>query len=396
MTLPPWDKSLLDVSTTHSHGIKPHPHNKSVAKDLLAKASQPRVIVMDETVDISSGKERFVIHPKTDHLPLIDQLQAATFRDDVGMQWVEDKYALRMLLRKAHCFTLDSETSALVADFSLAIAPDIDAARQLAVPPFPVTWFELDNRARLKRASERGAQLTNTAKGLVDGEPVASIGWLIQQDGPNSYCATYYCSLDQGMMSCPVGFAWITVREPGVWVIPDTKGTQAMNRLLFGMSETNCNPDGAALKPASFQLKRFDVRGNPTINAQEFALIDEIKGELRHIFGLLVALGAGQLGAVASTVPQPKPDGPPPMMKGKPLFPLEHKILTIKLSKRTTVEKVTMRAITGIKHRWHEVRGHFRTKYNPDGSVKWRVPVKPHERGDERLGKIEKRYEVKK
>lgn len=85
------------------------------------------------------------------------------------------------------------------------------------------------------------------------------------------------------------------------------------------------------------------------------------------------------------------------MAKGKPVLPLEHKVLTIRLAKRATVEKVAMRAITGIKHRWHSVRGHWRTKLNPDGSTKWRIWIElPNGRGDKRLGVIEKTYRVEK
>jgi len=148
---------------------------------------------------------------------------------------------------------------------------------------------------------------------------------------------------------------------------------------------------------APFQLERkigFFVSQRMT--AYEMELMMEIAGELRHVFGLLIALGAGQLGATTSIAPQPVTQSSPVIAKGKTLFPIEHKVLTIKLSKRHTVEKVTARAITGIKHRWHEVRGHFRTKHNADGSVKWHIPIKPHERGDKRLGRVEKTYKIEK
>jgi len=82
------------------------------------------------------------------------------------------------------------------------------------------------------------------------------------------------------------------------------------------------------------------------------------------------------------------------MKNGKPLLALEHKELHLHLRPRHTAERVLARAITHHKHRWHEVRGHFRTLKNADGSVRKRVPVRPHERGDTRLGRIEKTYKV--
>ena len=82
------------------------------------------------------------------------------------------------------------------------------------------------------------------------------------------------------------------------------------------------------------------------------------------------------------------------MKNGKPLLPIEHKVLHLHLAKRMTVATVIARSITHHKHKWHEVRSHFRTLKNKDGTVKMRVPVKSHERGDERLGRVEKTYKV--
>ena len=89
-----------------------------------------------------------------DERPLIDRLHEGTFTNARGMSIVDDKYAFRMLLRKAKCFTLDDATSMMVADFSMAIAADLDSARQLAIPPFPVTWIDLNNRLRLGRVED--------------------------------------------------------------------------------------------------------------------------------------------------------------------------------------------------------------------------------------------------
>ena len=140
-----------------------------------------------------------------DDRPLIDKLHEATFTDTIGMQWFKDKYALRMLLRKAHCFTLDKTTSALIADFSIAIAPDLESARRLAIPPFPVTWIEIDNVARLNRIKEMGIPLTKTAAGETEaGAPVPRVGWLITPGAESGYNATYVVQLDSGMASAPL------------------------------------------------------------------------------------------------------------------------------------------------------------------------------------------------
>lgn len=347
-------------------------------------------MVRDKMLAPTGDPDTYLLTPRKPK-PLIDQLHEATFTDQVGMQWVEDKFALRNILRKAHCFTIDTHTSGLISDFSLAIANDLDAARRLSMPPFPTTWFEIDNRARLDRLKERGIPLTVTAQ---RDDVIPRVGWLITTTGPDEYCATYVCHLDQGILIPPLSFRWVT----GVGShVGDVRGQQQMERLVFGVTPTNVSPNDAWLFPATFQrqLSLSDGdRSTAWIKQQELNMMIELSGELRHIFGLLVALGAGQLGATTSMAPQARPEGPPVVMKGKTLLPIEHKVLTINLAKRVTVEKVAARAITGMKKKEHDVRGHFRTLRNADGTVKKRVPVKSHKRGDIRLGRVEKTYRV--
>lgn len=368
---------LVRDDHTHSIGIRPHPHGHAIAKNLLG---------MDKIETVQLDESR----------PLIDLLQEATFGDSVTMQYVQDKYALRMLLRKAHCFRLDAETSAMAVDFGIAAAADLEAVRHLAIPPFPVTWFEIDNIARLRRCKERGLELTETAS---RDDVCARVGWLIHPAADlhiAGYYATYCTVVAQGVTVAPLSYFWHTAdhdkREEDrarAW----SRGDDDIQRICFGIKRSNVGRIDSFPSTTPFHLyhgqeKRHgdDVKG----------LMYELQGELRAIWGLLLALGAGHLGAITSHTPQPLPAGPHPIGKGKPILPLEHKVLTIHLGKRKTAEKVAAMAITGVKKRWHEVRGHFRTKLNADGTVKWRIPIKPHERGDERLGRIEKTYRVEK
>ncbi len=124
----------------------------SVARQLLSNARGPRYqeIKPDDIIKLKGG-EKFVVLPKEDKRPLIDRVHEATFTNPVGMQWFDDLYGLRMLLRKAKCFTLDDATSAMTADFSIAIGHDLESTRRISIPPFPVTWIDLNNRVRLNR-----------------------------------------------------------------------------------------------------------------------------------------------------------------------------------------------------------------------------------------------------
>jgi len=148
----------------------------------------------------------------TDDRPLIDRLHAATFNPSIGLQWIKDHYALRTALRKAHCFTLDAETSKLMVDFANAISSDLDGARILSVPPFPTTWFQIDNKARLSRAVQLGAKLTATAA----SEDVCSeVGWLVTTTGPSEYCMTYACEVESGLLIPPLSWHWTTASPAG-------------------------------------------------------------------------------------------------------------------------------------------------------------------------------------
>jgi hypothetical protein len=328
-----------------------------------------------------------------DDRPLIDKLHEATFGNDIGLQWIADKYALRMILRKAHCFTLDTATSSLVADFSMAISSDLESARRMAIPPFPVTWIEIDNRARLARMKALGVTLTENAA----NDAVERVGWLIHPDNINGgHYATYICAVDQGMTMSPLSYWWHT--DESAAMSPRLKGITAdvdlayMDRLSFGITNSGVSPTDAVPSPTPMHIEMMKGEKYPP---QVRELMIEIGGELRHIWGFLIALGAGQLGMESKYSPQPKPQRQPPVMKnGKPLLPIEHKVLHLHLAKRMTVDKVMLRMITHHRHKWHEVRSHWRTLKNKDGTVKMRVPVKSHERGDERLGRVEKTYKV--
>lgn len=381
----------LDPNDTHSLGIKPHPHSNSIAKQLLHNASATtKVIGLDDVVDISSGDVKFQIIPKHDKRPLIDRLHEATFTDPIGLQWIKNKYALRTIIRKAHCFTLDDTTSTMVAEFSIAIASDLDSARRLAIPPFPVTWIDYNNVAKLDRMKELGARLTPTARGETSGPPVERAGWLIHPAESEGYYCHYVTLVDQGVIIAPLAYWWHTdVGHPAP--APEAAADELIERLTLGLKNSNCKVVDAFISATPLHIGMPTQGVNYPQHVKDMML--EIAGELRHVWGALIAIGAGHLGAKVTTELQPKHTDVRTMSNGKPLLPLEHKILHLHLGKHTPTKIVT-RAITQHKHRWHEVRAHWREIKNPDGTVKKRVPVKSHERGDERIGKITKTYKV--
>ena len=334
----------------------------------------------------------------TDKPTLIDVVHEATFTEPRTMMFVRDKYALRMLLRRAHRFMLADSTSRLVGDFSIAVAADLESSRRLAVPPFPVTWFELNNTARMARTRELGVKVLDP--GPADGPygpPVERCGWLVHPASQGGHYCTYFAESEKGPFALPFSYWWHTA-EPDHDKLDgplDTifRGTvMEMQWLSFGMGRGNVGPSDAYLFPAAFQPQLEDQTATPDTVID---MMTEMAGEQRHIWGLMVALGAGQLGVEADTSGRVLHSGPPKIMKNsKPLLPLEHKVLHLHLAKRATAEKVLMRVITHHKKRWHEVRSHWRTYKNPDGSVRRRTLIEQHARGDERLGRVEKTYVV--
>jgi len=347
-------------------------HNDSVKKILL-QTTQKRAEI-----------EKAVAEDKR---PLIDRLHEATFSNAPGIDHIADKYALRTMLRKAHCFTLDDVTSSLVAEFSLAIADDLESARRMAIPPFPMTWIDLNNVVRINRVKELGIPLTDQAAGKTEaGPPVERVGWLIHPADIGGFFASYCTVVREGVVMAPLSWWWHCGESKPM---KDTPHDEYMHWITLGVKDPGVHAYDAypSVTPLHAPLKKSDAKFVGE-------MMGEIAGELRHIWGFLIALSAGQLGVEVKTSAQPAHDDVRKMPNGKPLLPLTHKILTLHLARKMTAVKVIARSLTHHKHRWHEVRGHWRTLRNPDGSVRKRVEIPPHERGDKKLGIIEKTYKV--
>ena len=384
----PQAKSILDYVRNKPLSTQRQTRaDHSVARELLAVAAQHKKGETTFTEYGNAVEATLALHGMVDNRPLIDKVHEATFKPPVGLQWIEDIYGLRGLLRKAHCFTLDDDTSTMIADFSIAIAPDLDAARRMATPPFPVTWIDFNNAKRIERMQQHGAQLTASASGIKDGPVVERAGWLIHPADIGGHFLTYFTEVDHGVMMAPLSFWWHNgASRPVPMDDRDADMDAYLQMLTHGIKGSNCDSVDAypSVTPMHLKLKK-------QYSGQVKELMREVAGELRHVWGFLIALGAGQFGMDVKTAAQPVHTDIRKMPNGKPLLPLEHKTLHLHLRRKLTAEQVVTRATTHHRHRWHEVRGHWRTLKSGR-----RVPVKPHERGDERLGKITKTYVVEK
>lgn len=321
---------------------------------------------------------------------IADALHQACYMNPTpkGLTFGTDTYAMRTLLRKAHRFTFDAQASDLIGRASALIADGLDAARKKAIPPFPTTFLQVDNEARLLATKDMGVSLTSDA----EFNPVPTVGWLIEQDRhqPTAYRATYV-TLSVGedpktVFILPFGFAWDTseklMRCPWHHVEPEfvtaMKTSYRPEDYLFGIVEAEVYNVWATetwSDPRSYQ-QRF-IRG----------MAREMTGELRHIFA---ALNLFHAVAVETTAP---PTGRKLQVSGKVLDELTYSEIKFTLGKRK-LSKIIEKHVTGIRKRKHDVRAHFRTYRNEDGSVKRVTPIPAHERGDKNLGQVLHVYNV--
>lgn len=301
-----------------------------------------------------------------------------------GLRWVSDPYRLRDVVRKAKHFKLGAEASAFVADASLDIADHLDEARELSRSPYPTIWVEMDNVARLRRIEERGVALSRRAKGATsEGDPVTTVGWLIERSvpQPSAYRTTYFTAISEGIVMAPLAWAWDCEGLSLPWqggARLSTKFPLATPDFMFGVRGADC----AACDVIPGWTDSLD-RGSVSTG-----LLLELTGELRHIFGLLVTLGHVPSEERAVISIEGDTLQPPPMAKGKPVFTLEHREVLIRVPKRTTITKLITRTLEGIRHKRHDVRGHWRRYLNDDGSMRRQVWISDHKRGDEKLGII--------
>lgn len=353
---------------THSLGIRPHPHGNKIARQLLNLQKAGLV------------KSVEVVQTFNDDRPLIDKLHEATFHDTVPMQYIQDKYALRMLLRKAQRFTLDDDTSRMVAEFSLVVAQDLDTVRQLAIPPFPVTWIDINNVARLNRIKELGGRLTPTAAGETEaGSPVDRVGWLIWPASDlGGHYMVHVVDVEQGVMVSPLAWWWHNDQAHPLPIDMNNDEERYVQRLTFGIRDCGVTSVNASVMPTSLHLDHNRAKLFRS-GDQVRELMHEIAGELRHLFGFLMALAATK----SSTIDQKAPSTKKTMPNGKPLFHLEHKIMHLHLRPKTTARDAILRAVTRHKMREHPVRAHLRTLQS--GRI---IKVQSHKRGDPALGRI--------
>lgn len=326
---------------------------------------------------------------------LLHEFQIATFGAAMKMHY-DDLHGLRTLMRKAHCFTLDTQTSAMLPQVSYSIAHDLELMQKVAIPPYPLTWVEIDNEARLTNQEFNANSL-----GKDPTDIIPRVGWLIEQHPTQktAYRMSYVGSLERHNMRpwmIPIAMWWDVESlgcpwEVAQWAVMKNDDGGNMFSCL-GIASVDLLGTGYCIAPGGPYTRNLSTAQLESI----ISLIIDINGELRYVWAFLMMLTASS-GFKASMKPlKREPVEPFIQPNGKELFRLEHKHLVINLShKRDDVKQATWRALSGARKRLHDVRGHMRTLRNADGSIRKVVSVRPHQRGDRHLGVITKTYEVR-
>jgi hypothetical protein len=162
-------------------------------------------------------------------------------------------------------------------------------------------------------------------------------------------------------------------------------------------------------------IARYSI--HPSVPKNLYAIYDawdtytSSMGDLRNIIAILLLLNVPK--HVVLEHQQPKAY----LVKGKRMVYSAHSVVTIELNNKLIKSRRLFNHITGIRHRRHEVKGHFAHWHLKEGCTHewpsmpelqengilrwkcglcggWRTWRKQHERGDASLGWVNKDYQV--
>ena len=267
-----------------------------------------------------------------------------------GLHYLKDRSALLTALRRSQRFIFDDNSSRLIAEASIEIADYLDEARKMAIPPFPYTFVQIDNVARITKIHDMGIPLTRSAK--ID--PVPDVGWLIErhQTQHTAYRASYVCLTDLGMLVSPWAWSWdITDDKTCPWdKYYETDGSSAIVSSMFGMH----NPNVHQCWMTTGYADRDRIADKSFSSA-----VTELSGELRHIFGFLTLLN--QIPQEVSEPKRSRTYSASVVGSDKKATPLEYRDAILRLPQRKSLSKIIKRACLGIRKRYHPVRTQWRT-----------------------------------
>jgi hypothetical protein len=331
----------------------------------------------------------------------------------------KQRHEVRDKLIRARKFMLSRDMSAYLADLTNAAfmySPQralalIDAARRQARLPFPVTWIEYDCRARKRRSHEAYSNVQYPVSGalVTEGEIIPRVGWLLEQHPQieTAFKMTEFVDIE--------GTADFMMPFSPTWVCDDA--TVIPWRPL-SWDDTGRARSEVATGVLGYVTDRVSIAGNVFTEFFEREsrggamahLMKETIGELRVAVMLLATIN--DLPVSFDAVRPSKGY----VARGQYRRFVEHSVIHLKVPAHRSLKTLAARALTNLRRRAHEVRGHFR--------IDWRQPpqalcqhdwqdaehgalrctichgrklhIRNHQRGDASVGYVMHDYEVEK
>jgi hypothetical protein len=311
---------------------------------------------------------------------------------------------MRETLVRAHKFLLSYEMSGYLADLTNAAffeSPDrslalVDAARRQARLPFPVTWIEYDCRARKVRSHQAYAksQYPTTGSLVTPDRIIPRIGWLLEQHPQigTAFKMTEFVELDGTAARLPFSSTWVCDDQTVIpWPAMPWAGISSRER-----SEIATGVMG-------YVSDRISLTG-----IADGGILKETIGELRCALMLLATIN--DLPVTFDAVRPSKGY----VARGQYRRFIEHSIIHLTVPEHRSLKTLAARALTNLRRRAHEVRGHFRIDWRhppqalcqhdwqdaEHGALRCaichgrKLHIRNHQRGDASVGFVMHDYEV--
>jgi hypothetical protein len=332
----------------------------------------------------------------------------------------------RERLIRARKFVLDEQMSAFLADLSNAAIQEatrheaedggeacvtlMDGARRMARAPFPTTWIEYDMIARRKRSLEEWKAAYWNWQPDQEDTVCPRVGWLIEQHPgiEAAYKLTEFVEWAGGIKDriavMPYAYTWVaddTLVIPWQSLPWSGEGREA-SEVASGVMGY-CTPH-IGIAPTEVFPAWLKMGGPDCVVDQ----MKETMGEVRAAFMLLASLN--RIPTVYDHVRPQKGY----VAKGNYRRFFEHTVIRLTLPAHRSPKTLALRVLVAARRKGHEVRGFWRNDWRhprtPGCDHVWinrdehslvcqhcegrRLWIKPHHRGDDRIGYILHDYSV--
>lgn len=278
-------------------------------------------------------------------------------------RWVATNIAL------ARKFVLDDDMSAFVSDLSYACLPATSSEKRIrdmlesqragARLPFPLTWIEMNMKARIHRAKEYGAFATGY-------RGPDRVGWLMFRHPQNehAFLSVHCCSQSMDPKNndlmidvpsaAPLAYAWVTDESAIPWptLHPTSLDEDRVAQWLLGIGAYNKFGNRVGFVHAPYSPK--ELRSLMANAAAVSSALREQAGDIRSIWAFLSTLN--DIPTLRSSVMPTKGH----MVGGGYRKFVEHTVLSLRVPQKVNRRSLARQIGRAARRRAHPVRGHWR------------------------------------